>query len=291
MIKVLFAASTVALVSLATVAWAQTTITTTVSSMNCKLDPADAAPATPSVAAGIAAGNRFAPAYNNFLPLAQKGDVEAERRLGTLLMRCAGSEDREMGLSWLGKAAFAGDTQAAYTLGTDYMNGTGVPQDDNKAFAFVSKAAQAGMMEAQGTLGYLYSAGRGTPKDTYQGVVWTVKAAEQGGLTSLFNIARDYSEGTGLPQDNDKAAYYMYAAFVRTPPDQRGKFATLINGIFGKLDLRDRQDAYRRAQRWAPGKDSLSDVLDDANKVHKQQPESKQDPKQELKKNRGSGPI
>jgi hypothetical protein len=55
------------------------------------------------------------------------------------------------------------------------------------------------------------------------------------------------------------------------------KWAAEINGIFAKLDLRDRAAALNRAQHWAPGKDSLSEVLDDANKVHKQ------DAKQELK--------
>jgi len=270
MIKTLLAAGTAVLIGWGTAAQAQTTITTTVSSVNCKLDPADVAPVTPNVAAGIAAGNKFSQAYNNFQPLAQKGDAEAQRRLGNLMMRCASLEDRALGLSWLNKAADAGDTEAAYTLGTDYMNGTGVAQDDEKAFALVSKAAQAGKMEAQGTLGYLYSSGRGAPKDTYQGVVWTVKAAEQGGVTSLFNIARDYSEGAGLPQDNDKAAYYMYAAFVRVPANERGRWNTLITSIFGKLDLKDRQEAYRRAQHWAPGKDSVSDVLDDAKKFQKQ---------------------
>jgi hypothetical protein len=269
MIKGLFAGMVV-LACLGSTAQAQTTITTTVSSVNCKLDPADTAPVTPSVAAGIAAGNKFSQAYNNFQPLAQKGDTEAQRRLGSLMMRCAGLEDRALGLGWLNKAADGGDIDAAYMLGTNYMNGTGVTQDDEKAFAFVSKAAQAGKMEAQGTLGYLYSSGRGTPKDTYQGVVWTVKAAEQGGITSLFNIARDYSEGTGLPQDNDKAAYYMYAAFVRIPANQRVKWATLINSISGKLNLKDKKDDARRALNWAPGKDSLSDVLDDAKKIQKQ---------------------
>ena len=270
MIKTLFAAGTVALVGLGTPAQAQTTITTTVSSVNCKLDPADAAPVTPNVAAGIAAGNKFSQAYNNFQPLAQKGDPEAQRRLGILMMRCAGLEDRALGLSWLNKAADAGDTEAAYALGIDYMNGTGVAQDDDKAFALVSKAAQAGKMEAQGTLGYLYSSGRGTPKDIYQGVVWTVKAAEQGGVTSLFNIARNYSEGSGLPQDNDKAAYYLYAALVRVPLNQRVKWVTLQNSISSKLNLKDGKDEARRALNWAPGKDSLSDVLDDAKKFQKQ---------------------
>jgi hypothetical protein len=272
MFKMRFVACMAVLIGLGTAVQAQTTITTTISPVNCKLDPADAAPATPSMGGGIAAAgsNKFGQAYNNFLPLAQKGDAEAQRRLGNLLVRCAGHEDQELGLGWLSKAADAGDTQAAYMLGTRYMNGAGVTQDDDKAFALVSKAAQAGMMEAQGTLGYLYSAGRGTQTDAYQAVVWTVKAAEQGGVISLFNIARDYSEGAGLPQDNDKAFYYMSTAFVRTPPNQRGKFATLINGIAAKLNLRDRQDAARRALNWAPGKDSLSDVLNDAKKSQKQ---------------------
>ena len=164
MIRALSAACTVALVSFSSAAQAQTTITTTVSSLNCKLDPADTPTATPSVAAGIAAGNKFAQAYGNFLPLAQKGDTEAERRLGSLLMRCAGLEDRQLGLGWMAKAALAGDTEAAYTLGTDYLNGTGVAQDDDKAFLFVSKAAGAGgLTPAQGTLGYLYSLGPGPP--------------------------------------------------------------------------------------------------------------------------------
>jgi TPR repeat protein len=263
------AAGAVALAGLSVTAQADTAVNVTVSSVICKLDPADMPPVTPSLAAGIAAGSKFALAYNNFLPFAQRGDTEAQRRLGNLMVHCAQPEDRAMGRSWLEKAADAGDTQAAYSLGGIYMNGNGVAQDDDKAFILMSKAANAGMMEAQGTLGYLYSSGRGTSKDAYQSVVWTVKAAEQGGLTSLYNIARDYSEGTGLPQDNDKAARYMYAAFVRTPPNERPKWATLINGIANKLDLNDRKEAAQRALHWAPGKDSLSDVLDDANRLQK----------------------
>ena len=275
MSKALFAASTVALLGLSTTAQSAA-VMITVAPMSCKLDPADMAPVTPNVGAGIAAagGNKFALAYNNFLPLAQKGDTEAQRQLGHLMMRCVQPEDRAQGVVWLGKAADAGDTEAAYMLGTVYMNGTGVAQDDDKAFFFVSKAAQAGKMEAQGTLGYLYSAGRGTPKDAYQAVVWTAKAAEQGGLVSLYNIARDYSEGTGLPQDDNKAAYYMRVAYRRTPPNQIKNYATLINAIAGKLNQSDMVDANRRALRWEAGKGSMSEVLDDAKKWQKQNSKS-----------------
>lgn len=244
----------------------------TVSSISCTLDPADPVPATPSIGGGIAAAasNKFALAYNNFLPLAQKGDTEAQQHLGNLMMRCGRPEDRAQGVIWLSKAADAGDIDAAYMLGTIYMNGTAVAQDDDKAFAFVSKAAQAGKMEAQGTLGYLYSAARGTPKDMYQAVAWTAKAAAQGGLVSLYNIARDYSEGTGLPQDDAKAAYYALIAYRRTPKNQVNSFASLLNKISGKLSKSDLEDANRRALRWEAGKDALSDVLEDAGKMQKQ---------------------
>jgi TPR repeat protein len=271
MSKALFTAGAVALLGLSTTAQAAD-VRVTVSSISCTLDPADLPPATPSIGGGVAAAasNKFALAYNNFLPLAQKGDTEAERHLGNLMMRCGRPEDRAQGVTWLGKAADAGDTEAAYALGTIYMNGTTVAQDDDKAFAFVSRAAEAGKMEAQGTLGYLYSAGRGTPKDSYQAVVWTAKAAAQGGLVSLYNIARDYSEGTGLPQDDAKAAYYVLIAYRRTPKNQVNNFAVLLNKVSGKLSKSDLEDANRHALRWEAGKDALSDVLDDARKAQKQ---------------------
>ena len=91
MIKALAAAAIMASAGLVTGAEAQTTITTTVSAINCKLDPAEAPPATPSVAAGVAAGNKFGQAFYNFSMMAQKGDVEAERRLGNRIRSGRGS--------------------------------------------------------------------------------------------------------------------------------------------------------------------------------------------------------
>lgn len=81
MTKGLFVAGTMVLAGVGSAAQAQTTITTTVSSVSCKLDPADTAPVTPSVAAGITAGNKFSQAYSNFQPLAPPDVLDDAKKI------------------------------------------------------------------------------------------------------------------------------------------------------------------------------------------------------------------
>jgi hypothetical protein len=184
-----------------------------------------------------------------------------------LLQKCTGIQDKDAAVTWLIKAVDGGNAIAQVNLGDAYMNGEGVAQDDNKAFALLSKAAAGGLPAAQVSLGYLYFTGRGVPADPYQGMVWTVKAAEQGMPAALFNISHGYFKGEALPQDTDKAAYYMEAAMQRATIVQRNRFAENINNVSRALSADDLRRAGERARRWSPGPGSLSDVLDDANRV------------------------
>jgi TPR repeat protein len=241
----LFVAMTMAVPALA-----DSTVTITQTSMDCKVSPPDevAAPATPSAAAGTAAlrDHNYAMARANLKPLAERGDPEGERIYGNLLMqKCTGLEDKAAAAAWLGKAADGGDLVAKAELGDAYMNGNGVAQDDAKAFALLQAAAMAGNTQAQVNLGYLYLSGRGVP-------------------AALFNIARGYFKGEALPQDNDKAARYMAAAMMRATPAQKNRFATEINNITRAISIDDLRHAAERARRWSPGPGSLSDVVDDA---------------------------
>jgi hypothetical protein len=214
----------------------------------------------------------YALAAANLKPLAEKGDAEAQRIYGNVLMtKCTGLEDDAAGAAWLQKAADSGDAIAAGQLGQAYMNGQGVAQDDNKAFALLSKSAAAGEAPAEVSLGYLYLTGRGTPKDLYQGRVWSVKAGEQGAPMALANIANAYFKGQALPQDNDNAAYYMALAIERSTGAQRQRVQANINNIARAVSADEVRRASDRARRWSPGKGSLSDVLDDAARMQKRQ--------------------
>ncbi len=230
------------------------------------------APVTPSIAAGtVAARNRdFALALANFKPLAEQGDVDAERAMGQLLMQnCTGIEDRPAGLQWLTKAAAAGNVPAKTLLGLAYLTGHGVPQDDNKAFAFFSQSAEAGNAVGEMQLGYLYLTGRGVPQDKYQGLQWTVKAAEQGNANALGNIAAAYMRGEVLEKDTDRAAYFLALANERSNPAQRAEMMGISQEIRQAVSASDLARATSRAQRWSPGPGSLRDVLSDAEDFRK----------------------
>jgi TPR repeat protein len=273
--QLLLIALPVAVLLAADVACADTTVTITQNNTACQVStPADVTPpATPNVSAGVqAAKNRnFAMARANFQPLAESGNVEAQRDMGTLLMQdCTGIQDKEAAATWLTKAADGGDVLAQAQLGNAYMTGNGVAQDDTKAIPLLTKAATAGNGNAQANLGYIYSTGRGVPKDKYQFMVWTVKGGEQGTPVALMNIAEAYLRGEAVPQDNDKAAYYMTAAAQRATGAQRSRFLTAVNNLSRQMSLADFKHEAERAQRWSPGPGSLSDVLDDAARRQKQ---------------------
>ncbi|HUE66086.1 MAG TPA: tetratricopeptide repeat protein [Rhizomicrobium sp.] len=263
------------LLMLAPLAAAAQTTTITISNSACTSPPAPAdvaAPATPSIAAGNAAArNRdFALARANFLALAEKGDPDAERAMGQLLMQnCTGLQNKTAAVDWLTKAAATGNVPAEDQLGRAYMSGFGVAQDDAKAFVLFSQAAATADPVAQMELGYLYLSGRGVAQDRYQGLQWTVKAAEQGNAVALGNIAQAYNKGQILERDTDRAAYFLALANQRATIAQRNDLMGIAEEIRQAVSVDDLDHASKRAQRWTPGPGSLRDVLSDADDFRK----------------------
>ena len=228
-----------------------------------------AAPVTPSVAAGTAAANskNFALAEANFRPVAESGNADGERALGQLLMQnCTGLQDKQAAVAWLSKAADANNIPAATQLGIAYMNGDGTAQDDNKAFALLTKGAAAGNPGAERALGYLYLNGRGVAQDRYVGMLWSIKAGERADATALSNIGGAYFRGDALPQDNAKAAYYISVALLHAAPADIPRFTLNRNSVARMLSEDDMQYEAKRAKDWAPGPDSLTQVIQDAAK-------------------------
>jgi len=82
--------------------------------------------------------------------LAEKGDAEAQFRLGNLYAEGkAVSNDFTEAAKWFHKAAEQGYVQALYTLGVIYTGGLGVPVDYVEGYVWYCLASRAGFESAK----------------------------------------------------------------------------------------------------------------------------------------------
>jgi len=80
---------------------------------------------------------------------------------------------------WLPLAEL-GDAEAQFNLGVLYDEGAGVERNLSIAADWYRKAANQGFMDAQTNLGILYYHGLGVDRDLAEAVRWFTMAAEQG---------------------------------------------------------------------------------------------------------------
>ena len=92
-------------------------------------------------------------AYDEWLPLAELGDAEAQYNLGVMYDQGA-SVDRDLGkaASWYRKAAEQGFLDAQTNLGMMYYRGDGVATDHTEASRWLQRAADKGDAEAAALL-------------------------------------------------------------------------------------------------------------------------------------------
>ena len=89
-------------------------------------------------------------AYNEWLPLAELGDAEAQYNLGVLYDEGAGVEqDLATAISWYQKAASQGFIDAQTNLGMMLYHGHGVERDYQAAARWFRQAADQGDEEAR----------------------------------------------------------------------------------------------------------------------------------------------
>ena len=95
-------------------------------------------------------------AYEEWLPLAELGDAEAQYNLGVMYDEGAGRErDLARAAQWYRKAAEQGFVDAQTNLGMMFMSGQGVPRDADAARRWLRLAAEQGDTEAAELLGQL----------------------------------------------------------------------------------------------------------------------------------------
>jgi len=91
----------------------------------------------------------YSDAYEEWLPLAELGDAEAQYNLGVMYDEGAGREvDLTLAAEWYQKAAEQGFIDAQTNLGIMYLGGQGVPKDLDSARKWLQHAAEQGDTEA-----------------------------------------------------------------------------------------------------------------------------------------------
>ena len=99
----------------------------------------------------------YATALQEWRPLAEQGDADAQYFLGVMYKNGQGvPQDYAESVKWYRLAAEQGDADAQYNLGVTYKNGEGVPQDYAEAIKWYRLAADQGDADAQYNLGVMY---------------------------------------------------------------------------------------------------------------------------------------
>ncbi len=120
-------------------------------------------------------------AYQNWLPLAIKGDVRAQFFLSVLYEQWTGGEnDASNAKRWLTAAANNGFIPAQFNLGNNYHLGKYGRANNKMAALWWEQAAAQGFAEAQYLLGTIYYWGEGIELDLKESIYWLDKAANSG---------------------------------------------------------------------------------------------------------------
>ncbi len=92
-------------------------------------------------------------------------------------------------------AAVAGDAEAQFSIGENYLEGRNADQKLpvterlSKAARWFRRAAEKGHAPSQYRLATLYELGQGAPKDQAQAMMWYSRAAENGHVKAMHNLA------------------------------------------------------------------------------------------------------
>ena len=90
---------------------------------------------------------------------------------------------------WL-PLARKGDLEAQNYLGIQYYLGLGVKQDYKKAVNWFESAAKKGYPDAQRNFGNMFQNGYGVPQDYYKAFIWYFAASQQGHETAKRSLER-----------------------------------------------------------------------------------------------------
>lgn len=131
------------------------------------------------------------------LPLAQNGQILAQRQLGEIYYK----GKRSKSILWYHKASKQGDSISTKILANLYYKGEGVVRDYSKAKALYLQLADQNDAEAMAQLGQIYFYGKGVKRNYGKACEWYEKAMKLGVDHVASNLADCYDHGWGVKRD------------------------------------------------------------------------------------------
>lgn len=190
-------------------------------------------------------------AKKELLPLAERGNPEAQYRIGRMYEFGAGfPANKAAGIEWYRKAAAGGSSSAQQELGVLYSSGDGVPKDEAQAVAWFEKAAAQGNPTAQFNLGLMIAKGAGTKRDDARALAWFRKAADQGFPPAQYKLGLAYEFGEGGLAKDPALAYANYAIAAR---GGNAEYGARRDQLAKQLAPAQAQQALAAAESWKPG--------------------------------------
>lgn len=162
-----------------------------------------------------------AAALRHLLPLAKRGDAEAQFMLVSVLQ----ASDQKQAGHWLRTAADNRHPAAAHILGLMYLHGNGVQEDPRLAIKWLRIAAEGGIRSAQLQLGQLYRNGPNSIQDDQEAAKWITKAAMAGDAEAQFQLAEMYRYGYGVQVDGNAVQKWLRRAAEQGHPQAASALA------------------------------------------------------------------
>ena len=188
-------------------------------------------------------------AYIHFTIAAEMGHADAQNFLGTYYLNGYGvEEDEAAAVEWFQKAAGQNNMFGNYNLGRCYQNGWGVEKDPQTSLRFYLLAAEQGHAGAQNEAGRCYLNGWGHEKDHVKAAEWFRKAAAQNNIHACYNLGLCYQNGWGVEKDSQKTfQYYLRSAELGYADAQNEAGYFYLNGWGVEKDYTKALEWFRKA--------------------------------------------
>lgn len=165
-------------------------------------------------------------ARKNYLLAAESGLVEAQYRLGCILMTAFEHSDA---VKWFEKAADAGHPDAFFKLGYCYEFGHGVPGNQAKAIELYQSAADRGNVDSQLKIGEHYKS-----RNPKQAVKYYSMAAQSGNIRA-YNALYELS-CKGYNTNDDKLQDKLSDYFQKEDEQRRTENIKLRDYLYDMLN-------------------------------------------------------
>ena len=180
-------------------------------SMCCLVATANAAPEGDAKAA-YDKGD-YEQALKILRPLAAQGYAVAQNNIGSMYVKGQGvAQNDQEALKWFRLAATQGYATAQNNIGGMYVKGQGVAQNYQEALKWFRLAAAQGLADAQYGIGGMYLLGREVAQNDQEALKWFRLAAAQWHADAQHGIGAMYLSGRGVIQNDQEALKWFRLA-------------------------------------------------------------------------------